>query len=152
MPKTGIKNIQAQIQFIEREIKQREREDEKLYRAYLADVFDEQEYADRRRALLNAINLLEAEKRKLEVTIIDRGEFERRKERVLAVARDIHSGATDLDLPYSEKRRIIKILVDDILLNVNEGWFKIQGAFTGAYSIHDGKFVSIPGGRGSWPR
>ena len=149
---TGMAPIHSQMEFIREQIRQREREDEKLYRAYVKGVFDEQEYADRRLEVKVAIRSLQNEHEILAAQIISEEEFNVRKHRVSEMAEELRSELTALDVPFEIKRRIVKMIVDDIQLNVNEGWFKMKGVLRGTFSIRDSAFVSTPAGRDSWLR
>src|SRR5690606_10398625 len=68
-----------QIQYLEDEIAQLEKEDSKLYKAYMADVFDEHEYASKRKAIKERQTRLENELKRLKSTYRTREQFEAEK-------------------------------------------------------------------------
>ena len=112
----------------ERQLRDLEREDEKLYRAYVADVFDEHEYSLRRAKLKDRQATLAAELATLgdRQAVVDAAADRRALLRTLS--RDATAMGIALAAPFELKQRIIKLLVDKITLNVRERWFHIQGA------------------------
>ena len=68
------------------------------------------------------------------------------------LAEELGSDLRCQDLPFETKRHVIKMIVNEVQLNVKEGWFKVRGVIRGTFSIRDGKFVTTPMGRGSWRR
>jgi hypothetical protein len=127
--------IHSQIAFLEEQIKSAKVEDEKLYKAYLAGVFDESEYAERRKAIkVNQQKILEEIKR-LQGTILTEEQYAIRKQEILLVCKNARKNGLSLDAPFELKRRIIKTIVEKIILNVNEGWFELEGIVRGQYSL-----------------
>ena len=39
------------------------------------------------------------------------------------------------DASFEDRQRIIKLVVDRVVLNVNEGWCRIEGAVGGLYPV-----------------
>jgi len=60
-----------QIGTLQRQIHDNDREDQKLYQAYMADVFDEHEFAVRRRRLKEARASLEQELEQLRAAVLN---------------------------------------------------------------------------------
>lgn len=50
------------------------------------------------------------------------------------------------DLPFDEKRRLLVLLVDEIILDSREQWFEIRGELNGRFSYTSGEVVltSVP--------
>ncbi|MBI1877279.1 MAG: recombinase family protein [Chloroflexi bacterium] len=145
----GMDKICQQIEYIDQQLEDCDREDDKLYKAYLAEVFDEQEFAAKRRLLKDRKGSLGEERRKLQGMLISREQFEHKKRQILALSEQVNAGSKELDLPFEQKRRLVKSVVDEVQLDVNNGQFTILGAIKGAYTLQNGTFVSIPAGRGS---
>ena len=133
----GEQNAQlgSQISFLERQIQEKQNEDEKLYRAYMADVFDEAEYAERRSQLRDQRSRLEHEAAKLQSQVMTAAEFAERKQYILGLSKQVQEDGVIVDAPYQVKKQILKMLVDQIILNTSEGWFRIEGVFPGTYSL-----------------
>lgn len=127
--------IHRQIDFLQEQIRNTKIEDEKLYRAYLAGVFDENEYAERRKAIkVNQQKMLDEIKR-LQGTILTEEQYAIRKQEILLVCKNARKNGLAYNAPFDLKRRIIKTIVEKITLNVNEGWFELEGIIRGQYSL-----------------
>jgi site-specific DNA recombinase len=129
--------LQEQIAYLEREIATRHDGDEKLYRAYMAGAFDEQEYAARRRMLKTESATMSEQLEALRTQVVTVEEVEARKAQVHALAEQ--AAALNLldDIGFADKQRIIKLLVDSITLHVGEGWFRLEGVIRGVFSIEN---------------
>lgn len=145
----GMANIHQQIDYMIQQLEDCDREDDKLYKAYLAEVFDEQEFAAKRKLLKERKSNLEEEQRKLQGMLISREEFEEKKRQILALSEQVRMGTRELDLPFEDKRRLLRLLVDEVQLDVNNGQFTLLGALKGSYPLKSDTFASIPADRGS---
>jgi hypothetical protein len=139
--------IADQARFLESQIKDGSDEDEKLYRAYVAGVFDETEYAERRKLLKERIRRLDDELEKIKGQIMTQAQFEEQKQLILAMSERIRESGLAVDAPFEIKKRIIKTVVDRIILDTREGWFRIEGAIPGTYGL-SGNTPETPDGGG----
>jgi site-specific DNA recombinase len=126
--------VLRQIEYLEGEIAGSDLEDQKLYRAYMADVFDENEYAARRKALKDQRERRLTEVTELKSKVLSPEQLATEKARIVAIAAVARARGLD-DAPFDLKRTIIKMVVDKIVLDVDGGWFEIRGALTGAFEI-----------------
>jgi len=160
----------SQIKFLENQIQDIQAEDEKLYRAYMADVFDEREYAARRKHLQDRRNTLIIELNAQRTQIMTRENYEEKKRIIMRIADNAVKSGVVQDAPFEVKQRVIKTIVDKIVLNKNEGWFRLEGVIRGNYLLETGtdlnsgssgnnsggkqnsksQIVSNPMGRDSW--
>ena len=136
---TDEKNVAlaSQIKYQERLLEEKRKEDEKLYRAYMADVFDEIEYLARRRELKDTFGKLEQELAHLQDQEVTRGEIENKRKFVLLISERARAQGMQIDMPFAVKQRVIKTVVDQIILNQREGWFRIEGIIPGTFSLTD---------------
>lgn len=134
-------SLKKQIAFLQRQLKEGEAEDDKLYRAFMADVFDEHEYRERRRLLKEKQATLQAELKSIEARTIDQQQIEEDKATILALSEHFRETGIAIDPPFEVKRRIVKLLIDQIILDANEGWFRIEGRIPGTWPL-DGSIVS----------
>ncbi|MBI5033042.1 MAG: recombinase family protein [Chloroflexi bacterium] len=125
----------AEIEFLEGQLKDFDVEDKDLYQAYRAHAFDAEEYAGRR-------NELKVRKEKTQVTLADlkervvtREKLELNKQRILKQSQLLREQNLAPDPSFEIKRTILKLVVDQIKLNVNEGWFDIEGIIPGRYYV-----------------
>jgi DNA invertase Pin-like site-specific DNA recombinase len=123
----------SQMGYMENQIKELKLEDEQLYKAYLADVFDENEYAERRSFIKDQQQKLQAEMSRLETGLMSVDQFEERKQEILKICQNAANSGLVFDAPFEVRQRIIKTIVDKITLNANEGWFELEGVISGQY-------------------
>lgn len=132
--------VRNQVVFLNNQIRELKHEDEKLYKAYLADAFDETEYAEQRRHITNQLQTLSAEIGRIEEGLIRPEQYEDRKQEILAICQSAKISGLAFDTPFEVKQRIIRTIVDKITLNANEGWFELEGVINGQYLFNnDGK-------------
>jgi site-specific DNA recombinase len=127
--------IHRQIAFLEEQIRNAKVEDEKLYKAYLAGVFDENEYAERRKAIKTNQQNKAEEIKQLQGTILTEEQYAMRKQEILLACENARKSGLSLEAPFELKRRIIKTIVEKITLNANEGWFELEGVVQGKYCL-----------------
>ena len=123
----------SQIEYMENQIKELKLEDEQLYKAYLADVFDENEYAERRGFIKDQQQKLQAEMSRLETGLMSVDQFEERKQEILKICQNAANSGLVFDAPFEVRQRIVKTIIDKITLNANEGWFELEGVISGQY-------------------
>lgn len=125
--------VRNQVDFLNNQIKELKFEDEQLYKAYLADAFDETEYAEHRSHITNQLQTLYAEIGKIEAGLINPEQYEERKQEILAICQSAKISGLAFDTPFEVRQRIIRTIVDKITLNTNEGWFELEGVINGQY-------------------
>ena len=131
--------IREQINFLEKQIKKIKLEDEKMYKAYLAEAFDETEYAEHRGTLKNQQQKLEEDARSLQERIMSPEEFEERKQEIYIICQNAAKSGLAFDAPFKIQKQIINTIVDKITLNANEGWFELEGVIQGQYLFPENK-------------
>ena len=127
----------AQITFLNRQIKELKIEDEKMYAAYLADAFDENEYAENRSILREQQQKLQVEVNRLENNLMSPEQFEERKQEIYLLCQNAAKSGLVFNAPFDVRQRIITTIVDKITLNANEGWFELEGVIRGQYLFPD---------------
>lgn len=141
--------LNRQIAFLQKQIRESADEDQKLYRAYLAEVFDEQEFRARRVALKEREQLLNQELRQLEERRVTSEQIELDKALIRAVSDRMRQSGIALDAPYELKKRIIQMVVDKIIVDTAKQTFELQGQIRGNFRLmDDGSIVSTRVGRG----
>jgi len=157
-----------QIEYLESQIRELKLEDEQLYKAYLADAFDENEYAEHRSLITSQLQKLQTEIDQLAEGLMTVDQFEERKQEILVLCQNAARSGLVFDAPFDVRQRIIHTIVEKITLNANEGWFEIEGVIKGQYLFdnsennlqpvlgdqgttnpEDGSIVYIPKGRDS---
>ena len=127
--------VHTQIAYLENQIREATLKDEKLYRAYLSDAFDEVEYAAMRRAIRENKSKLSEEINVLRDHMMTTDQFEERKLEILLICQTATANGLAMNAAFDVKKNIINTVVDRITLNVNEGWFELDGIFQGRYQL-----------------
>ncbi|MBZ0292990.1 MAG: recombinase family protein, partial [Anaerolineae bacterium] len=122
-----VRSTQAQIAFLEDQIEGKADEAEKLYRAYLAGAYTADEFAAERQRVTRARDVLTAEVAELRSHIMTPEQLEKEKRRTVELVQYARENVDIHDAPLTLKRQIVRLLVDEIILNVNEGWFELRG-------------------------
>jgi site-specific DNA recombinase len=133
----GNEQLNTQIKYLQEQIEAKEVEDKKLYKAYLADVFDEEEYRGRRRQLKNERQNMSEEIFRLQAQVMTPEQYAGHKKIILDICERAQANGLTANAPFEIKRRIIKTLVDKIIVNTQENWFKIEGVITGQFVINE---------------
>ncbi len=137
------RQLQDQIDYLASEIERKIDEDEKLLRAYLADAFDEHEFSARRKSLKEEGLRLSDELARLEAEVLTPEQLEERKDAILAMSMQMKEEELPIDPPFELKQRIIKLVVNEITLSVEEGWLKLDGAIRGTYAIESNPVLVV---------
>lgn len=127
--------LKEQINYLSRTLAEKDAEDEKLYRAYLADAFDEEEFAERRRGIRDLKETLKAERDTLQAQVTSEEEIESRKAFILSVVEKARHSNLAQDAPFDVKQRIIKLLVDKITVDVKKQEFCLEGTIRGVFNF-----------------
>lgn len=133
-----------QIAYLEAQILALKSEDDKLYKAYLAGVFNEVEYAGRRKLIKENQQRLSTELLQLNETVISPERFEARKQEILTICRHATTSGLAFDATPEIKRNILKTILDKVILNVNEGWFDLEGVIRGRYPLFENPEARLP--------
>lgn len=129
------RQLNAQIVHLQKVIAGKDDEDMRLYRAYMAEVFDEHEFAARRKGIKEEKRHLEEDLARLQADVLSPEQLEERKHIILAMSKRIQEEHLPIDPPFEVKQRIIKLVVDEITLNVRDGWLELRGALRGTYGF-----------------
>lgn len=129
--------IARQIEYLENQVAASRIEDEKLYKAYVAGVFNEVEYAGRRKLIKDSEQKLAAELRQLSESMISPERLEEKKRRILMICRNATANGLAENAPAEIKRNILKTIIEKVVLNADEGWFELEGVIRGRYQLFE---------------
>jgi site-specific DNA recombinase len=143
--------LQIEIDYLKQQTADLEPEDEDLYRAYRAHAFDAQEFASRRAAIKARRSKLKTEIATLQGRVLTREKLELNKQKLLKQSEILRAHGLSPNPPFETKQTILKLVVEKIALNVDEGWFELAGMIPGHYEIEEKNpsIVCIPEDRGS---
>ena len=140
--------LRAQIDFLERQIREAKQEDGKMYKAYLMDAFDADEYSEHRSALKDRLYKLQDEARKLTEKLMSPEELEEKKQEIYMICQNAEKSGLVFDAPFDVQKNIITTIVDKIILDANASAFEIQGVLRGQYLFNEDGIVDIGNGGG----
>lgn len=123
-----------ELEFLQTQLTTMELEDERLYQAYMAQAFDADEYARRRRDLKERKGTLESKKDDLVRRLQHQSSAATRKQQILKSVADLKRQAGEAT-PFDLRRRIIVKVVDRIVVNTREEWFELEGAIAGRFEF-----------------
>jgi hypothetical protein len=103
----------------------------------MVDAFDEHEFTARRRILKDEIVRMNEELAKLCILIMTPEQLEQRKDTILTMSRQIQMHNIPVDPPFELKQQIIKLIVDEIILDVSDDLVTVKGAIHRVMSIEN---------------
>lgn len=115
------------IESLEKTIASKDNEDERLYRAYMAGVFDENEYASRRKLLKAEQGRIQTECMQLKGRLVTEAQFLAEKAEIMDMMESFHALIQAFDPGFEFKRDLLKRFVSRIVVNAREGTFTIEG-------------------------
>ncbi|MGB7339309.1 MAG: recombinase family protein [Phototrophicaceae bacterium] len=128
-------DIAKQIIYLNEQLLAKQREDERLYLAYVAGAFDENEFTSHRAKIKEIASNLETEISTLNSQVMTPEQADTYKQNILKFIEQFQNVDLLEEVPFDKKRRIIKMVVDRIELSQNKRWFKMKGAISGVYPI-----------------
>lgn len=126
-----------QITYLEQQLEAKHDDDDKLFRAYMAGAFDETEYAARRKILQDERTGLVEECSRLRAQVLTPEQLDHRKEVILQQSKQMKQQNVPIDPPFELKQRIIKLVVDEIILSMDEKRLELKGALHGVLPIEN---------------
>ena len=114
-------SVNQQIDFMERQLLEFAEDENKLWRAYKAEVFDEMEYAAKRMELKQSVAMITSELQCLREQVRTEDDISVQKQIILKAAEQAKASGFLGDVPFDIQPRIIKAVVDRIIVNPREG-------------------------------
>ncbi len=129
-------DVRKQIEYLESTAAQKDIEDERLKRAYLAGAFTAEEFAEERTHIKKKQSKMNLEITRLRSLIMPPEQVAERKQRVLTAIHAARGTGDPTAIPFATKKRTLKLLVDDIVLDARAGQFEIKGVIgAGFYGL-----------------
>lgn len=126
-----------QLAYVERQLQKCSREDEQWDRAFAAEIFSIEEYRNKKASVAQRRENLQEEQEKLQEELQSAHEFQRKKEMVRRQLAALRDAGIATDLPFADKRRIMRLLIDQIRIDTEQKVYVIEGAIKGTYSYED---------------
>lgn len=137
--------LQGQIEYIEKQIKDLEKEKTKFEMAYQRDIYTLDEFEEKMKDLKGRFQALENSRSKLESKLQETHSIEEQKSVVLGalqrVRREVEKARQEQrlpnELPFELKRKILTLLVETVWVDTVKRTFTIEGEISGTYAIDD---------------
>lgn len=128
-------SLEKQVGYINKQISSLANEDEKLYRAYIADVFDEKEFAARRQLLKQREIILQQELEEIQNRQVSKAQMEQDKGVILKLAETLRAKEVAIDAPFELKNHIIRMLVECVLIDTEKQQIELKGHIKGVFPL-----------------
>ena len=124
-----------QVAFVEKQMDNKAKEEEKIYRAYVAGAFDEHEFADKRRILKESSQVLSKEVERLKSRVLTHEHIAAQKMFIMELARQLQDAGQLQNVPFEIKRQIVKLVINQITVDTREQWIRVEGAISKTYGL-----------------
>ena len=117
------------LDYLEEQLKTKADELERWDQAYAAGYLDLREWGEKKLAVQQELEKLRESAETTRRQLAQRDDLERQKQIVLTELASLREGGLrpEEDLPFEAKRKIIALLVDDIVVNGKERTFELKG-------------------------
>jgi site-specific DNA recombinase len=129
--------LQEQLAYLERHLRQCEREDNQWDRAFAAEILTVAEYKEKRAAVRIRCDALDEQRQVLLDQLASRHEIDRKRAMVVEQLALIRATGVSEDLPFEEKRRIMRLLIDRVVIDTVDQWYRLEGVIKGTYQFGD---------------
>ncbi len=134
------------LAYVDRQIAACEREDHQWDRAFAGEILTLDEYKAKKGNVRQRLEMLVGERAALQQKVEDAREIERKQEIVRQQLERIRAGGFARDMPFKAKRRLMSMLIDRVVIDTADKWFRLEGVIKGTYNYGDARpFESISG-------
>lgn len=127
--------LNSQLTYIDRQLKKCQQEEQQWDKAYAANIFSLEEYSEKKQIVLTRRQALQDEWEKISEEMYMVELFERKKELIYQHLKMLQERGVALDLPFADKRKILSMLVDKIVIDSKNGWYRLEGGIEGTYQF-----------------
>ena len=132
----GNQQLFNEIEYLENDMRLKDKNDQRLKAAYEAGAYTPEEFAEERRYLRDQKAVISNEIEKKRKQFRTQEDIDAQKQMVYQIAEAARRrGLTSNSMSYENKRRIIRTVVNKIIVNPNEDWFTIEGVIQGTWSM-----------------
>lgn len=129
--------LNDQLKYIDRQIKNCLVEEEQWDKAYAAKIFSLEEYKQKRAAVQNRINALQDEWEKVSEEMAVLEILEQKRELIYERFKILKEAGFTPNMPFEEKRKMLATLIDKVVIDSKNGWYRLEGSVQGTYQYED---------------
>lgn len=140
--------LQREMQYLNGQLEEMKAEDQRLWKAYNAGVFDEEEYGEYRADLKKRFAAAKEAIKKVQSQLITPESIQAQKETLLVLASRAQANdlTQDANIDDETKKALIKNLFSGFKLDLVNGIFEAEGIVSGGWQfVRDGKNLQIVG-------
>ena len=126
-----------QLAFLDKQIQKCHQEERQWDRAYAEGIFDLKEYKDKKETVYVRANALEAEREKIAEEMSLVALYERKRELIYEHINTLMEAGFALNIPFKDKRKILGMLIDKVVVDSKNGWYRLEGVIEGTYQFNE---------------
>ncbi len=129
--------LNHQLNYLDKQLRKCLQEEHKWDQAYAADIFDLEEYREKKEAVSRRRQALQDEWERLseEINLVE--VFERKREIIYEHLVKLKQSGFAPDIPFKDKRRIVAMLVDRVVIDSKNKWYRLEGVIEGTYQYEE---------------
>lgn len=129
--------LNEQLKYIEKQIKSCRVEETQWDKAYAAKIFSLEEYKEKRLAVQNRISALQDEWEKVSEEVAVMQILEQKRELIYERFKTLKEAGFTPNMPFEEKRKMLAMLVDKVVIDSKNGWYRLEGSVQGTYQYEE---------------
>ena len=129
--------LNDQLKYIDRQINSCRVEEEQWDKAYAAKIFSLEEYKEKRAAVQIRINALQEEWEKVAEEVAVLQILEQKRELIYERLKTLKETGFTPAMPFEDKRKMLAMLIDRVVIDSKNGWYRLEGSVQGTYQYED---------------
>lgn len=125
--------LSDQLKYIDKQIKNCHVEEQQWDKAYAAKIFSLEEYKEKRATVQNRIIALQAEWEKVSEEAAMLQILEQKRELIYERFKMLKEAGFTPDIPFLDKRKMLAMLIDKVVIDSKNGWYRLEGSVQGTY-------------------
>ncbi len=118
-------------------IRRKEQERARWEEAYAAGYLDMDEWGAKHRAIQADIAGAREGLRKIEEDLLEVGKLELQRQMAIAFFERLRQRGISVDMPFADKRKILSLLLDRVVVDSVEKWYRLEGTIRGTFTYSE---------------
>lgn len=129
--------LNHQLKYLDKQLNKCHKEEAQWDRAYGEGIFSLEEYREKKEAVRGRILALQVEWEKIVENIELVETFERKREIVYEHLKKLKQAGYAPDIPFKDKRTILAMFIDRVVIDSKEKWYRLEGLIEGVYQYEE---------------
>ncbi len=126
-----------QADYLTGQIRRKEQERTRWEEAYAAGYLTMDEWGDKHRAIQADIAGARAGLRKIEKDLLEVGKLELQRQMAITFFERLRHKGVSLDMPFADKRQVLSLLLDRVVVDSVEKWYRLEGTIRGTFTYSE---------------